>query len=73
VDLVILDMVMPRMGGKDAFLALRRINPQVKVLLVSGYSVEGEAQMLLQEGAKGFLQKPFRRAELAQAVANALA
>jgi signal transduction histidine kinase/CheY-like chemotaxis protein len=73
VDLVILDMVMPRMGGKDTFLALRGINPQVKVLLVSGYSIEGEAQMLLQEGAKGFLQKPFRRADLAQAVAKALA
>ena len=72
VDLVILDMVMPRMGGKDAFFALRAINPQVKVLLVSGYSIEGEAQMLLRGGALGFLQKPFRRAELAQAVAKAM-
>ena len=72
VDLVILDMVMPRMGGKDAFLAMRKINPQVKALIVSGFSVEGEAQHLLDSGALGFLQKPYRRIELARMVAKAL-
>ena len=72
VDLVILDMVMPRMGGKDAFLEMQKINPQVKALIVSGFSVEGEAQHLLDSGALGFLQKPYRRIELARMVAKAL-
>jgi len=72
VDLVILDMVMPGLGGKDSFQALRRINPQVKVLLISGFSVEDEARQLLKAGAVGYLQKPFRRYELANAVAKAM-
>lgn len=73
VDLVILDMVMPRLGGKDTFLAMRAIHPGVKVLLISGYSVEGEAQQLLHAGAMGFLQKPYRGAELAREVERILA
>jgi len=72
VDLVILDMMMPRMGGKDAFLAMKRINPRLKALIVSGFSVQGEAQQLMDCGALGFLQKPFRRADLARLVAHAL-
>jgi PAS domain S-box-containing protein len=72
VDLVILDMVMPRMGGKDTFHALRQINPGVKVLIVSGFSIEGEAQQLLNAGALGFLQKPYRSVELVKEVAKAL-
>jgi CheY-like chemotaxis protein len=72
VDLVLLDMVMPRMGGKEAFLAMRRINPDAKILLVSGFSVEGEAQQLLQAGARGFLQKPYRRVDLAKELSRIL-
>ena len=73
VDLVILDMMMPRMGGKDAYLAMRRINPNLRAFIVSGFSVQGEAQLLLQSGALGFLQKPYRRADLLAMVAKALA
>jgi CheY-like chemotaxis protein len=72
VDLVILDLVMPQMSGKEAFVALKQINPKVKVLLASGFSVEGEAQAMLSEGAKGFVQKPYRKVELSQKVAKAL-
>jgi PAS domain S-box-containing protein len=72
IDLVILDMVMPRLGGKETFLALRAAEPEARVLLISGYSVEGEAQELLQAGARGFLQKPYSRADLARAVAGAM-
>ena len=39
IDLVILDMVMPKMGGRDAFIAMRKINPKIKALLASGYSI----------------------------------
>ena len=52
-------MVMPEMGGAEAFKALRDINPTVKVLLASGYSVEGQAMVALENGCSGFIQKPF--------------
>jgi CheY-like chemotaxis protein len=72
VDLVILDLIMPRLGGKDTFAALRAINPGVGVLVSSGFSVEGEAQSLLDLGALGFLQKPYQKTELAQKLQEAL-
>lgn len=72
IDLVVLDMVMPGMRGPDVFRAMRSINPNVKLLLVSGFSEQGKAQELLQEGAQGFLQKPFEVAELSARVAQLL-
>ena len=72
VDLVILDMVMPGIGGQETFQALRRIHPEARVLLISGFNLEDEARQLLKAGARGYLQKPFRRYELAIAVARAL-
>ncbi len=68
IDLVILDMVMPKLNGKETNSALKKINPAVLVLLSSGYSINGEAQKILDEGVNGFIQKPYRRVELAQAV-----
>ena len=59
IDLVILDMVMPDMGGGDTFDHLRKINPDVKVLLSSGYSINGQAAEILERGCNGFIQKPF--------------
>ena len=73
VDLVILDVVLPKMGARDTFVALREVNANVKALLSSGYSIDGEAQHILDEGALGFVQKPFDRAELARQVAAVLA
>ncbi|HEX2661153.1 MAG TPA: PAS domain S-box protein [Polyangia bacterium] len=70
IDLVILDMVMPLMDGKSTYYALRRINPDVRVILASGYSVDGEAQALLNEGVAAFLQKPFRSTTLADTLAR---
>ena len=64
VSLVLLDMVMPEMSGRATFDALREIVPDIKVLLCSGYSVEGEAQEILASGCKGFIQKPFDVATL---------
>jgi two-component system, cell cycle sensor histidine kinase and response regulator CckA len=64
IDLVILDMIMPQMGGKETFQAMRLIQPDVKVIIASGFSIEGEAQNLLENGARGFLQKPFQMSEL---------
>jgi PAS domain S-box-containing protein len=73
VDLVILDMRMPVMDGTETFHALRAINPAVKVLLASGHSVTGAAQALLESGAKGFVQKPYRRQTLVEKIQEALA
>ena len=64
VDLVILDLIMPEMSGAETFERLKRIDPAVRVLLSSGYSIEGEAQALLDRGCDGFIQKPFTIAQL---------
>jgi PAS domain S-box-containing protein len=65
VALVVLDMVMPEMSGRMTFEALRAVAPNLKVLLSSGYSVEGQATELLEQGCDGFIQKPFGLAALA--------
>ncbi|MGB2688755.1 MAG: PAS domain S-box protein [Desulfobacterales bacterium] len=59
IDMVILDMVMPKMGGGDTYEKLRDIDPAVKVLLSSGYSIDGQASKILSRGCDGFIQKPF--------------
>ena len=66
IDLVILDMVMPEMGGGEIFDELHKINPEVKVLLSSGYSLNGEAGKILDRGCQGFIQKPFTLADISQ-------
>jgi PAS domain S-box-containing protein len=73
VDLVLLDMVMPKLSGREVFAKIRTINPKARILLCSGYSVEGEAEQLLLQGAVGFLQKPFTREALLHKVQEAVA
>jgi PAS domain S-box-containing protein len=65
---VILDMIMPGMGGEETFDRLKEIDPAARVLLSSGYAVEGRPQTLLSAGASGFLQKPYRVGTLAAAL-----
>ena len=72
VDLVILDMVMPKMDGQTTYRAMREINPNVKVLLASGYSINGLAKTLLEEGVLDFLQKPFLPEEIEEKIAKIL-
>ncbi len=64
IDLVILDVVMPKMGGKETFERLKKINQDVKVLVSTGYNLEEKAADILDSGGKDFLQKPFELAEL---------
>jgi PAS domain S-box-containing protein len=64
IDIVLLDMVMPRMNGRDAFFAMRALNKEMKAILISGFSIDGEAQSLLDAGMKKFIQKPFSMREL---------
>ena len=73
IDLVILDLVMPRMDGPQTVAALKRQDPGVRVLLSSGYSESGVAAELLADPCvRGFIHKPFRLRELNQAVRQAL-
>ncbi|HHP7233949.1 MAG TPA: ATP-binding protein [Desulfobacterales bacterium] len=65
IDLVMLDLVMPELGGGETFEALRTIDPSVRVLLCSGYSLNGQAREILQRGCDGFIQKPFKLRQLA--------
>jgi PAS domain S-box-containing protein len=64
IQMVILDIIMPDMGGGEVYDKIKAINPEVKVLLSSGYSVDGQAIELLERGCDGFMQKPFTMEEL---------
>ena len=72
IDLVILDMMMPEMGGEEVFRVLRKIKPGVNVLVCSGYSRDGKAGQILTEGANGFLQKPFDSEQMVRVVTGLL-
>jgi PAS domain S-box-containing protein len=68
INLVILDLIMPEMGGGEVYDRLKEINPAVKVLLSSGYSINGEATEIIERGCDGFIQKPFRILDLSQKI-----
>jgi CheY-like chemotaxis protein len=70
IDLVILDIVMPDMGGGEVYDRIKAIDPTVKVLLSSGYGVENTAQDILARGCDGFIQKPFNMKDLHHAIAG---
>jgi two-component system, cell cycle sensor histidine kinase and response regulator CckA len=72
IVIVVLDMVMPAMGGGEAYDRLKEINPGVKVLLSSGYSIDGEAAEILKRGCNGFIQKPFKINGLAEKIGEIL-
>jgi DNA-binding NarL/FixJ family response regulator len=73
VDLVLLDMIMPRMNGATCFRELRKIDPHLKILLLSGHVLSEVVYELQAEGAAGFLRKPFTLQLLSRMVAEALA
>ena len=68
ISLVLLDVIMPIMDGAEAFRRIRQIDPQIPVLISSGYSREGRVDELLQKGASGFIEKPYELAKLADHV-----
>jgi PAS domain S-box-containing protein len=72
IDLVVLDMVMPRMGGRDCFRTLKEINPHVKAVLSTGYSLDSTMHEILDEGIIAFAQKPYQMKKLAEVVAFAI-
>jgi PAS domain S-box-containing protein len=72
IQLVILDMIMPEMGGGDTFNRLKELDNGVKVLLSSGYSINGQASEILKRGCQGFIQKPFNIKELSAKIREIL-
>ncbi|MCX8023386.1 MAG: PAS domain S-box protein [Syntrophorhabdaceae bacterium] len=72
IALVILDMVLPGMGGGDIYDRLKGINPEIKVILSSGYSLNGQAVSIMKKGCNGFIQKPFTLIELSRKIKEVL-
>jgi two-component system cell cycle sensor histidine kinase/response regulator CckA len=72
ISLVIIDMVMPDLNGGETYDELKNINPNIKVLLSSGYSIDGQAQDILDRGCNGFIQKPFNINKLSCKVRDVL-
>ncbi|BCS96381.1 hypothetical protein DSLASN_20130 [Desulfoluna limicola] len=64
ISLVILDMIMPGMGGAETYDKLKAIDTKARVLLTSGYSPRGKAEEIMARGCNGFIQKPLRMEEL---------
>jgi PAS domain S-box-containing protein len=72
VDLVVMDLAMPKLGGREACRQLARINPRVRVLVSTGLSID-PASVLGEPGVRGFVAKPYRAADFAAAVRAAVA
>jgi PAS domain S-box-containing protein len=73
IDLVILDLIMPKMGGYDCLIELKKINPSVRILVSSGYSSSEEAKKVIEKGVVGYVQKPFNLKKFSQTVKDAIA
>ncbi len=73
IDLVLLDMIMPKLGGHETFYKLKAIDPSVKVILSSGYVSSDQVTDLLEKGgASGFLPKPHRIKDMAVEIRRVL-
>ena len=72
ISLVIIDMVMPDLNDGNTYDELKNINPDIKVFLSSGYSIDGQAQDILNRGCNGFIQKPFNINKLSCKVRDVL-
>jgi len=72
IDLVLLDLVMPRLGGRETFYALKAIDPSVKVVLSTGYGHNEAVQALLDEGVAGFIPKPYHLRPLSEMLTRVL-
>lgn len=72
IDLVVMDMVMPKMGGVEAFDTIRTKNPNLKAIFCSGYSMNSFSQEFLERGSAGFIQKPFKMLRMSQMIRDIL-
>ncbi len=70
IDLVVCDMVMPKMNGNECFLALKSINPDVKFIIASGFTKDNSIEEMRQKGLNGFIKKPFKGSEISAMIAD---
>lgn len=70
IDIVIIDMIMPGMSGKELYARLKKIDPDVKTLLSSGYALNEQAQEIIESGCNGFIQKPYNINQLCNTINN---
>jgi PAS domain S-box-containing protein len=73
IDLVIMDLIMPGMSGGETYDRLKEINSHIKVLLSSGYSINGQAAKIMERGCDGFIQKPFNINQLSEKIQGIIA
>ncbi len=72
IDLIILDMIMPDVGGSDVYENIKKIDPKANILLSSGYSINGQATEIMNRGCNGFIQKPFNLKDLSKKIREIL-
>jgi PAS domain S-box-containing protein len=72
IDLILLDMNMPGMGGKNCLIKLLEINPDAKIVIASGYSIDGQKKMVQDIGATSYISKPYKLAELSKLIRDVL-
>ena len=72
IDLVVVDMIMPDMSGLEVFKELKSINPGIIVILSSGYSINGAAAKIMEQGCNGFIQKPFDLQQISHKIREVL-
>jgi PAS domain S-box-containing protein len=72
IDLVLLDMIMPELSGRDCFAEMQKIRPGVRVILCSGFSMQEDVEAMRQSGLCGVLKKPYRKDDLAETVYRSL-
>ncbi|MDJ0783448.1 MAG: PAS domain S-box protein [Desulfosarcinaceae bacterium] len=72
IALVILDLIMPEMDGSHTFDRIKEVNPDIRVLLSSGYALNGRAEAVMEKGCSGFIQKPFDLNTLSERVRTIL-
>lgn len=72
VDLALLDIKLPDMSGEKVYPLIMEARPELRELVCSGYAIDGPVQGILNAGAQGFIQKPFRVQELSQKIKEIL-
>lgn len=73
ITLLILDLIMPDVGGETVFDHVKSVRPDMRVILSSGYSIEGQAESILNKGCNGFIQKPYTLNQLSRKIKDILA
>jgi two-component system, cell cycle sensor histidine kinase and response regulator CckA len=72
ISLVILDLIMPEMGGKQCLEELLKIDPKARVLIASGFAANGQTKAAMETGARGFVDKPYSMKGMLQSVRQVL-